>query len=240
MLSLLSGSVIDDPLRKLLPASIVAALDVNVEQMQLLIIEPLLVSEPAELSRRFTELSGRFYELYLSGALLVMATLGQNASVYQSLPPRAFQWCEDLIRANMGSSLGRDAALTALRGLATVQRVVNGVLRTIADPPSRARADEASMFGVANWIVAYFQSMAGVLWALNGRVSIPVRPENVVQLAYWSANYASGCYAFARSSGLIRSAPPGGPIPVSDPEDVELANQGLGEYAGLLVSEDLE
>ena len=91
-----------------------------------------------------------------------------------------------------------------------------------------------------NWIVAYFQSMAGVLWTLNGRISIPVRPENVVQLAYWSENYASGGYDLARASGLIRPAPARVPVPAADPEDVELANTGLDKYAELLAAEDSE
>jgi hypothetical protein len=238
--SLLAGPAVDDPLKKLLPAPVIAALEVNSEQMQLLVIEPLLVSEPAELGARFSEVFGRFVELYLSGALLVVATLGADLGRFASIAPRSFGTCENLIRRHMDSWLGRDAGLAVLRGLTTVQRVVAGTFRTIADEKLRPLPEDASLLELGNWTIAYFQALGAVLWVLNGRISIPIRRENVVQLAYWSANYASGCYAMARAKGLLRPADSRGPLPVADLEDVELADAGLNDYAEMLSSEESE
>jgi hypothetical protein len=140
----------------------------------------------------------------------------------------------------MDSWLGRDAGLAVLRGLTTVQRVVAGTFRTIADEKLRPLPEDASLLELGNWTIAYFQALGAVLWVLNGRISIPIRRENVVQLAYWSANYASGCYAMARAKGLLRPANSRGPLPVADLEDVELADTGLNDYAEMLSSEESE
>ena len=238
--SLLRGPAVDDPLKKLLPAPVISALEVNSEQMQLLVIEPLLVSDPADLVQRFSEVFGRFVELYLSGTLLVVATLGADFGRFASIAPRSFETCEALIRSQMHSWLGSDAGLAVLRGLTTVQRVVIGTFRTMADGKSRALPEDATLVELANRTIAYFQALAAVLWVLNGRISIPIRRENVIQLAYWSADYASGCYSIARAKGLLRTANSRGPLPVADPEDLELADAGLNDYAEMLSSEESE
>lgn len=240
LFSLLSGPTAGDPLKKLLPAPVIRALEVNSEQMQLLVIEPLLVSDPTELGQRFSEVFGRFVELYLSGTLLVAATLGADLGRFASIAPSSFETCEDLIRNQMPSWLGRDASLAILGGLTAVQRVVIGTLRTMADPKSRALTEDASLEELANRIIAYFQALGAVLWVLSGRVLIAIRRENVIQLGYWSASYARGCYAIARAKGLVR--PPGNraPLPEADPEDVELADAGLNDYADMLSSEESE
>ncbi len=208
--------------------------------MQLLVIEPLLVCEPAELEKRFTEVFGRFYGLYLSGTLLIMATLREDFAHFASIAPHRFEACEETVRRSIGISLTNDAGLAVLRGLATMQRVVRGVFRTITAPSVAFEAGDVRMTELANWTVAYIQALAGVLWAVNGRVSIPIRRENVVQLAQWGANYANGCYAMAREFGLLRPASPRGPLPDSDPEDAEFANAGLDHYAELVSAEESE
>ena len=237
--SLLSGPSISDPLRSLLPTGVVAALEARSEQMQLLVIEPLLVSEPVDLERRFTELFGRFVELYLSGVLLVLGTMG-DLTRFLSLAPHSFRAAEDIIRSKVGLELGSEEGAIVLRGLATIQRVVNGTLRAISNPATRSRLEDARLTELAQWTVAYFQAVAPVLWVANGRISIPIRQDNVTQLAQWSANYANGCYAIARSSGILLPASPTGPLPQADPEDVELANAGLEGYAETLAAEESE
>jgi len=238
--SLLAGPAVDDPLKELLPAAVISALEVTSEQIQLLVIEPLLVSDPDDLGQRFSEVFGRFAEFYLSGALLAGATLGADFGRFASIAPRSFETCEDLVRNQMHSWLGRDAGLAVLRGLTTVQRVVIGTLRTMTDQKSRALLEDAGLVELANRTIAYFQALGAVVWALNGRISIPIRRENVIQLAYWSANYASDCYAIARAKGLLRPANSLGPLPAADPEDVELADAGLNDYAEMLSSEEFE
>lgn len=237
--SLLPGPATDDPLRKLLPAPVIAALDTQCEQMKLLVIEPLLVCEPADLEKRFTELHDRFLELYLSGTLLVLATIGDLAP-FASITPHAFQASEDLIRSNIELKLGSDIGNTVLRALKTLQRVVTGAIKAITNSAVRSRENDAHLTELAHWTIACFQAVTCVLWALNGRISIPIRPENLARLAQWSANYASGCYAIARDSGLLSPATAVGPLPEPDPEDVELANAGMEDYAELLAGEESE
>jgi hypothetical protein len=238
--SLLAGPALDDPLKKLLPARVIAALEVNSEQMQLLVIEPLLVSDPAELGARFSEVFGRFVDLYLSGTLLVVATVGADLGRFGSITSRSFETCEYLIRRHMDSWLGRDAGLAVLRGLTTVARVVAGTLRTVADEKLRPLLEDANLVELRKCMIAYFQALGAVLWVLNGRISIPIRGENVVQLAHWSADYASSCYAMARAKGLLRPTSNRNPVPEADPEDVELADAGLNEYASTLTAEESE
>ena len=209
--SLLPGPAIDDPLRKLLPAPVIAALETQTEQMRLLVIEPLLVCEPADLEKRFTELHGRFLELYLSGTLLVLGTLGELAP-FVSITPHAFQASEDLIRSSMELlRLGSDVGNTVLRALKTLQRVVTGAFKAITNSAVRSGQKDAHLTELAKWTLACFQAVTCVLWAVNGRISIPIRQENLAQLARWSANYASGCYAIARDSGLLSPATAAGP-----------------------------
>jgi hypothetical protein len=208
--------------------------------MQLLVIEPLLVSDPADLGQRFSEVFGRFAELYLSGALLVVATQGADFGRFASIAPRSFETCEALVRNQMHPWLGSDAGMAVLRGLATVQRVVLGTFRTMSHRHSRAVPEDAGLMELANCTMAYFQALGAVLWVLGGRISIPIRRENLIQLAYWSADYASRCYAIARAKGLLRSANGRGPLPAADPEDMELAGAGLNDYAEMLGSEESE
>jgi hypothetical protein len=169
-----------------------------------------------------------------------VATLGADLERFASITPRSFETCEYLIQRHMDSWLGRDAGLAVLRGLTTVKRVVAGTFRTVADEKLRPLLEDSTLVELRNWMIAYFQALGAVLWALNGRISIPIRAENVVQLAYWSADYASGCYAMARAKGLLRSTNNRGPVPQSDAEDAELADAGLNEYASTLTAEDSE
>ena len=103
------------------------------------------------------------------------------------------------------------------------------------------RADESRAEPWANSIIAYAMAFSSVLASLTalakGRTTSGGL-ENVATLAHWSKSYAVQAYHFTKLIGLLKTAPPDGPIGPSEEEDLVLAEAGLDSYAEMLRQDD--
>jgi hypothetical protein len=161
-------------------------------------------------------------------------SLRENPKQFSDLSVRSLRDARDLISSTATHWIGADASLAVLRGLDAMIRVVNAMKRAPQLPVDESVAEEW-----ANSIIAYmlaFSSVLAALKALSSRQSASTRIENVAALAHWSKSYAITAYSLSKSLGLLRPPTPTGPLPVSDEEDIMLANAGLDSYLEALVN----
>lgn len=230
-------------LRQSLPPALVEALDKIGDQIEVEILDPLLCAASVEqLARTFERVFPKFRDYYVSTVLIMWGFLQEDPQRFSALAIRGFQQSEDLIRSRGAHWIGQDASLNALQGLATIIRVAKVATRLFDQEKSaELRADESSAELWANSIIAYAMAFSSVLPSLtalsNGRTASG-RLENVATLAHWSKSYAVRAYHFAKVIGLLKSAPPDGPVGPSEEEDLVLAEAGLDSYAEMLRRDD--
>ena len=230
-------------LRQSLPTTLVEALDKVGDQIRVEITDPLLGAASVEqLARTFERVFPKFKDYYVSTVLIIWGYLQEDPQQFSALTIRSFHQSEDLIRARGQQWIGQDATLNALQGLASIIRVAKAAVR-LFDPQKSVplRTDESSIEPWANSIIAYALAFSSVLASLtalaNGRTASG-RLENVATLAHWSKSYAVRAYHFSKVIGLLKSAPPSGPINPAEEEDLVLADAGLDSYAEMLGQDD--
>jgi hypothetical protein len=168
--------------------------------------------------------------------------LQEDPQRFSALTIRSFQQSEDLIRADGPRWIGQGASLNALHGLATIIRIAKAATRLFdREKSADFRGDDSSAELWTNSIVAYAMALSSVLAALtalaNGRTTSG-RLENVATLANWSKSYAARAYHLTKVIGLLKSAPPRGPVGASEGEDMVLAEAGLESYVEMLRKDD--
>lgn len=230
-------------LRRSLPPALLEALDKIGDQIELEILDPLLCAASVEqLARTFERVFPKFRDYYFSTVLIMWGFLQGDPQRFSALTIRSFQQSEDLIRARGPHWIGQNASLNALHGLATIIRVAKAATRLLDQgKPEEFRLDESSAEPWTISIIVYAMAFSSVLAALtalaNGRTTSG-RLENVATLADWSKSYAVRAYHLTKLIGLLKSAPPRGPVGVSDEEDMILVESGLDSYAEMLRQDD--
>jgi len=229
---------IGEDLRRSLPGRIVEALDRIVEKIQADVFDPLLyAAESDDLRRAFGRLFPGFTYDYVSVVFLIWAQIEQDPHRFLALGMRRLEASRSLIAERGGRWLSREAILAVQFGLHTI-----GVIaRAAARVPDRdlTLIDPQAGHAIVHPILAHAMAMSAVLSSLASEDQLRGRPDNVVQLAFWSKAYAEEAYGAAKRLGLLKPRRPSGQLPTaSDPEDILLANAGLEEYARLLAAEE--
>jgi hypothetical protein len=230
-------------LRQSLPPALVEALDKIGDQIEVEILDPLLCATSVEqLSRTFEHVFPKFRDYYLSTVLIMWGFLQEDAQRFSALTIRSFQESEHLIRGYGPHWIGQDASLNALHGLTTIIRIAKVATRLFDQGRSvELRANESQAEPWANSIIAYamaFSSVLASLTALSSGRTTSGKLENVATLAHWSRSYAVRAYHFTKVIGLLKTAPPDGPVGKSEEEDLVLAEAGLDSYAEMLHQDD--
>lgn len=232
------SSVSWEELRETLAPAVVDALEKLSAQVRRQIFDPLVYAEDREhLAKTFERVYPGFWNHYLGIVLTLWAAVG-DPQRFSVLTVRVFERSQDLLRQRGPQRIGQDATAAALLGLHTVARVSRAAMRLLEPGASSALPASESLQVWASWVVAYAMAACTVWFALSAE-RLHGRPENAVQLAYWSKGYALRVYDLSQRLGLLRYVPASGPLPAtSDDEDVPLANAGLDEYRQLLARED--
>jgi len=230
-------------LRQSLPPALVEALDRIGDQIQVEVLDPLLCAASEEqMARTFERVFPKFRDYYVSTVLLMWGSLQEDARRFSALTIRSFQESEHLIQTHGPHWIGQDASLNALHGLRTIIRIAKVATRLFdLERSTEFRANESRAEQWANSMIAYalaFSSVLASLTAVAKGQTTSGKLENVATLAQWSKMYAVQAYHFTKVIGLLKTAPPNGPIDPNEEEDLVLAEAGLDSYAELLRQDD--
>ncbi len=227
-------------LRKIFHPSVLQALEGLWQEIESQALTPLFLADPQEgLTLTFQRVYPRFAAYYLSATLTLVASL-EEPQLVGELVGYSFDTLRDTLRARGPECLGREPTLAALIGVHSMTRIFKAAAHQLVDDPTQREQLEAIAGQWTATAIAYMLTMFAVSYALAQDKAFAGRWGNVATLAHWSQAYAAQVYDLSTRHGLLRSPtrPPGAAPVRSTEEDLQLADAGLEDYAGLLEQKD--